>query len=36
MDYVALGLTFNEFNFLSGLTGLICSSLIAYSIMKRF
>lgn len=36
MDYAALGLTLNEFNFLSGLTGLVCASLIAYSIMKRF
>lgn len=36
MDYISLGLTFNEFNFLSGLTGLLCASLIAYSILKRF
>ncbi|OCL93031.1 hypothetical protein [Arcobacter porcinus] len=29
------GLTFNEFNFLSGLTGLICGFLISNSILRR-
>ncbi len=36
MTYVDLGLTFEQFNFLMGLTGLICSSLIVYAILKRF
>lgn len=36
MDYITLGLTLNEFNFLSGLSGLICATLIVYSIFKRF
>jgi hypothetical protein len=30
------GLTFNEFNFLSGLTGLICALLITNSIIRKF
>jgi hypothetical protein len=36
MSYLDLSLTLNEFNFLSGLTGLVCAVLIVYPILKRF